>query len=304
MSSHPFQELRLRYHTYMSAKPSYPQMRRLFRVWIDRLPASPTTPEIRARHQTQSRTPVQANKELMLLRAMFNWGIVEGCWTGENPARGIKAYRVYSREVVMSERELVRLRDSLPVASPKYRAYFGLLLLTGCRMSEARTMRWTDLGEDGRWHKPTTKNGRPHLVPIPAQALAWIRDVPNQGSYIFMGLYGHPLSRAAAEKAWGSWRSAIGLDRIWLHDFRRTLMSYLYTILKADELTVKAVLNHYDNRPVAVYVRLNADYLATVLDGYAAWLSSLPPEGGSHVDTSTLDHVPAVPRRDGPRPVV
>ncbi len=56
-----------------------------------------------------------------------------------------------------------------------------------------------------------------------------------------------------------------------------------------DDLTIKALLNHYDGRPVAIYPRLDVEYLAKILQGYADWLWSLPgtvqePEG--HRDRS------------------
>jgi len=62
-----------------------------------------------------------------------------------------------------------------------------------------------------------------------------------------------------------------------LLDFRRTFVSYLCTEIKADDLTAKAVLNHYDGRPVAVYTRLNYDRLATIIQACADWIWQLKP---------------------------
>jgi integrase len=270
-----FPELLAHFRQHIHTYQGYAQANRLLRRWVDTLDQAPDRLACYHRHQSQWAAPIQANKELMLLRAMFNWGTRLGLWTGENPARQITLYPAYQREVVMTRHELVRLRDSLPECSVKYRAYFGQLLFTGCRMSEARMMRWEDLLPGRRWHKPTTKNGRPHVVPIPLVAWEWIQDVPRMGEFVYRGLYGHCLSRPAAEKAWMAHRQALGLSHIWLHDFRRTMMSYLYTELKADELTIKALLNHYDSRPIAIYTRLNLEFLAEVLERYSQWVGAL-----------------------------
>lgn len=87
-----------------------------------------------------------------------------------------------------------------------------------------------------------------------------------------MGHYGQPLSTDAPRKIWERFRVQIGLERIQLLDFRRTLSTYLYTEIKADDLTAKAVLNHYDGRPVAIYTRLNYDKLGEIIQAYADWL--------------------------------
>jgi integrase len=89
-----------------------------------------------------------------------------------------------------------------------------------------------------------------------------------------MGLYGHCWSRAGAEKSWWQVRAALGLSDVWLHDFRRTVATRLYEA-EGDELLVKACLNHYDGRPIAVYVRLNFDRLARALQAQADRLFGL-----------------------------
>ncbi len=68
------------------------------------------------------------------------------------------------------------------------------------------------------------------------------------------------------------------IENLQLLDLRRTLASYLYRLHRrqeVDDLTIKALLNHYDGRPVAVYTRLDVDSLAKILQGYADWLWGL-----------------------------
>jgi hypothetical protein len=72
----------------------------------------------------------------------------------------------------------------------------------------------------------------------------------------------------------------------------QALAIYLYRLHRrqeVDDLTIKALLNHYDGRPVAIYTRLDVEYLSKILQGYADWLWSLPgtiPKPEGHRDRS------------------
>lgn len=136
--------------------------------------------------------------------------------------------------------------------------------------------------ESGKWFKRTTKNGRPQYVLIATQALPYLRQLPPAGEFFFQGAYQRPIQRESVRKIWSLYRSTIGLADVQLLDFRRTLATYLYTELQADELTVKALLNHYDGRPVAVYTRLNYDRLAEITQRYADWIWSHLPQEDDH----------------------
>jgi hypothetical protein len=137
-------------------------------------------------------------------------------------------------------------------------------------------MEWATLDFDvGRWLKPRTKNGLAQYVPLPRQAIDAIRALPRKGAFVFSGAYEHSWSDAAANKTWARVRRSLGLSDVWLHDFRRTVATRLYEA-EEDELLVKACLNHYDGRPIAIYVRLNFDRLARALQAQADRLWALP----------------------------
>lgn len=275
------QEMLNRYlEHHLSRKPSYAYARRMVRQHFRDWQQHPTQDDLREWHASRSSTPIHANKALILLGSAYNWARRQHIWDGDNPARGITRYPSQSRERVMSYRELSMLRDSLPLLPAKYAAYLSVLVYTGCRMSEARVMRWIDLEDDGRWTKGRTKNGRAHVSFLPPVAMQRVQALPRLGEFVFPGFYGRPLSRAGAEKAWCEFRPLMGLQGIWLHDFRRTIATYLYTELGVDELGVKAVLGHYDKGPIAHYVRLNFDFLARTLLRYADWVAHVTPTQG------------------------
>jgi len=100
---------------------------------------------------------------------------------GTNPCRGIRRYRRKGRERFLSEAELRRLGATLSLYAterPWPAALVRLLLLTGCRAGEIRTLLWRDL-RDGHLHLRDSKTG-PRIVWLSAPSrdvLAGLEDV-------------------------------------------------------------------------------------------------------------------------------
>lgn len=122
-----------------------------------------------------------ANIALQLLRQFARWCLIRE-WLDKDPTFSItKAAaggRIKPRERVLSQLEIVALRDKLPQAGlqPRMVHAVWLLLATGARVGElsAAKVEHFDL-EAGTWHMPETKNGEPHLVHLSAFALAHVR---------------------------------------------------------------------------------------------------------------------------------
>lgn len=81
------------------------------------------------------------------------------------------------------------------------------------------------------------------------------------------------------------------MQSVQLLDFRRTLATFLYNEIKADDLTAKAVLNYYDARPVAVYTSLNYDRLAAIIQQYADWIWQLMPNQDQQLELLDIQEV-------------
>ncbi len=229
--------------------------------------------------------PDTANKVVGFVKRVFTWGMDtinaetdRPYWEGADPAYRLERQECLGRERLMNHAEIKILLQTIDFLSPKYQAFFLCRLLVPCRIKELCNMRRDAVSSSGVWTKRQTKNGRDQTIYIATQAQYLLRDLPLEGEYFFMGHYHRPLTGGAVRKMWGRWRAELGLQDLWLLDFRRTIATYLYRVLKADELTVKAVLNHYDGRPVAVYVRLDYDYLADILQGYADWIYQFKQE--------------------------
>jgi integrase len=218
-----------------------------------------------------------------------------------NPAEKVKRYACKSREVLMDFTQLRRLVSNFDFLDPKYYTFFTLRILVPGRIKELCTMRWTDLDlVVGKWTKLNTKNGRTHMIPLPKQALLALqmfaamsrhKHTGQMPEYVFQGHYGKPLLPESARKIWAGFRHDLQMDDIWLLDFRRTLASYVYMNVMADEMLVKAILNHYDSRPCAIYTRLNFDFLAPIMQGYADWVWSFKQEVSDETSPRILESV-------------
>lgn len=119
-----------------------------------------------------------ANRTLSLLSKMMSlseeWGHRP---RGSNPCAGVKRFAENKRQRFLSGDELSRLGQAFTVAerdgieTPAVLAALRLLLFTGCRLSEVRTLRWSYLDlERAIINLPTSKTG-PKTVYLAAPAL-------------------------------------------------------------------------------------------------------------------------------------
>ncbi|WP_430403144.1 tyrosine-type recombinase/integrase [Hyphomonas sp.] len=183
-------------------------------------------------HQSLHTTPYQANRVLAALSKMFNlaelWGYRE---EGKNPTRHIPKYKEVKRERFLSAEEIAKLwatldsgvengSESIFVASA-----FKLLLLTGCRLSEIRLLKWAYL-QDGTMLLPDSKTG-PRRIPISPACRKIIDSIPTlpDNPYVICGdVAGKP--NTDLQKPWRRIRKAAGLSDVRIHDLRHTYASW------------------------------------------------------------------------------
>ncbi len=227
---------------------------------------------IRPGRPVQRPMPRTANAMLGLLRSMWNlgmdWGLIP---PGPNPCTRIKKFPEVSRDRFVKPDELPRLWKALDAEKNVYvRAAFCVGLLTGARRDEVLTMKWTDLDlQQSLWNIPTTKAGRPHIVPLPVQVLQELKRLPRlkDNPHVFCGRWGksHLVN---VSKPWRRIRKQAGLDDVRIHDLRRTLGSWLVAAGASLPLIGKA-LNHSNVSTTQVYARLQLDAVRTALDANA-----------------------------------
>ncbi|MDE0203262.1 MAG: site-specific integrase [Rhodospirillaceae bacterium] len=178
-----------------------------------------------------SRTaPGGANEALGFLRRILNHAIACGHLL-TNPARGVKRNPRPKLTRFLSRQEIRRLHHALDChagAGPsraRQADIIRLLLLTGCRKSEIRTLRWRDVDAD-TLNLADAKTG-PRRVLLNAPALAILKRQPRSGSaLVFPSPLNpdRPFSRDL--KLWNSIRKDAGLEDVRLHDLRHTFASH------------------------------------------------------------------------------
>lgn len=207
-----------------------------------------TRAEVRQWFGTLHTTPAAANRSLPILSVILRQAEVYGHRPdGNNPCKGIRRYRERRRERFLTAGEARRLGCALTDALPKARlqvTIVRLLMLTGCRQSEIRTLRWRDYRE-GHLHLPDSKTG-PRTVWLCSSARRVLDGLPRTASFVFpaVGRAG-PMSTETLYRLWRRVRAKTGLDGLRLHDLRHT---YASVALRGGEsvVVIGRLLGHRD----------------------------------------------------------
>jgi integrase len=154
---------------------------------------------------------------------------------GSNPAQDVKLNHEEPRQRFLTPAEIARLavvldrRQEIPRERSSV-ALIKLLLLTGCRFSEAANATWAQFDlETGVWRKPSshTKQKRPHTTPLSAPATALLHQLreANRGEFLFPGPTGKPLVKI--HHFWASATKQAGIEGVRIHDLRHSFASVL-----------------------------------------------------------------------------
>lgn len=208
-------------------------------------------------------SPVAANRTRAILHALFNFALAREL-VASNPCAGVKRPAPEpNRDRILSPAEIGQLWTALDAEAEPVRSLVRFLLLTAQRSGETCRMRWADVdAASATWAipGPDRKGGRPHRVPLSAQAralLVGLRPVTGKSEYVFAS----PSPRAGGRPfrwlshAAGRLREACAFG-FRIHDLRRTAASGL-SELGVDRETIKKVLGHRsaDAGVIGVYDR-------------------------------------------------
>lgn len=151
--------------------------------------------------------------------------------------------------------ELLRASDAYK-GGPIVRAALKVAPILFQRPGNLRTMRWADVdldkalwsipSEDMKRTKAEKINGQPHVVPLPRQSVALLKDLHHLtggGEYVFPGLRDRkaPMSEAAVNAA----LAGLGYkgQHVW-HGYRATGRTILRQVLKYPADVIEAQLAH------------------------------------------------------------
>ena len=273
-------------HCKPSTREEY---RRSVRLFVDPVIGELRVPEVQrkdiaALHHGLRDKPYQANRTLGVLSKMFSLAEVWG-WRpdGSNPCRHVKRYKEHKRERFLSPEETGRLGQVLREAEeemPSAVAAFRLLLLTGCRMSEIRDLRW-EYVKDDCIELPDAKTGG-RVVPLGPEARAVLSAIPRDedNPWVIAGrLPGSHLTDL--QRPWRRIRKQAGLEGVRIHDLRHSFASRALAL--GESLTmIGKLLGHTQVQTTARYAHLARDSIQTaaarITESIGGNLLGEPPE--------------------------
>ncbi|WP_421880230.1 site-specific integrase [Pacificispira sp.] len=195
------------------------------------------------------------------------WGLIP---RGGNPAISVRPFRERKRQRCLSPEELKRLARAIDdskqerLISPQVAGAFRLLIVTGARSNEIRTLRWSDIDWDRRLlvirENKTDVNGI-KTIPLNTTALDILSEIPPTDGNPHV-IAGHNPGKPVVnlQKPWRRLRSRAGLEDLRIHDLRHSFASFGVTA-GASLPVIGGLLGHRSMTATSTYAHLAADPL-------------------------------------------
>src|SRR4051794_383986 len=201
------------------------------------------------------RAPVLANRVLATTRRLFGWAIAQGLLE-TNPCDQVeRPTSERARERVLASGELRALWQAFDSIDPSWATLFRLCLLTGQRVGEVLSMRWSDIDGDW-WTVPSTiaKNGLSHRVPLSPRTLQVLLETPRRGEYVFCASSAPSRHLRGYRKAFTRACTIAGIENARPHDLRRTAATMIAST-GVSRVVIGRILNHADRSITGMYDR-------------------------------------------------
>lgn len=221
--------------------------------------------------------PGAANRSMDLLASMLTYA-VELEWRADNPAKGVKKFKLKKHDRYLNAEELDRLGNALRAAEVDGVSQFTLaairfLLLSGCRRGEALTLRWKWIDFDHNLAKlPDSKTGQKVLL-LGAGAIALLKDLPPvEGSPLVFPSAAGGTTPISIQKVWDKVRKSADLSELRLHDLRHNFASAAVSSGQSLYIVGK-LLGHSQAQTTQRYAHLAPDPVRQAADDVSAELT-------------------------------
>ena len=208
--------------------------------------------------RVRTASPATVNREIALLKHMFNMAERWGLFRGRNPVRDVKFLAEDNLQFrVLSEPDEEKL---LRACSPYLQDLVAFAVNTGLRLGEILNLKWEEVDlESGLLKLLVKKNRRILEVPLNEKALAVVRGWHGLRKCEFV--FYNPETGDQWKDLWLGLQKACrkaGIDPVTWHTFRHTFASRL-TRAGADLVTVKELLGHSAVSVTMRYAHTNRD---------------------------------------------
>lgn len=231
-----------------------------------------TSADVARLHYKLRHIPYQANRAVGVLSKMMalaeKWHYRS---PNTNPCKGLEKYPEDKRERFLTKEELKRLHNVLDEAeangteSRYFIAAIKLLLMTGARLSEVTTLKWSyaDL-EAGMLNLPDSKTGK-KTIPLSGTAIEFLKAMLKQG----MRVEGNPYVIVGAkpgshlvemQSPWRRIRKKADLEDVRIHDLRHSFASFAINSGMSLQIVGK-LLGHSQVQTTMRYAHLDNDTL-------------------------------------------
>lgn len=244
-------------------------------------------------HSKLSSKPVRANRVRSTLSRLCTWSEIRGYrQKGSNPAREVQAYNEPPRNRFLSSTEIARVSIALQSLSEEGEvssfaiAALRLLLLTGARVSEIRTLKWSYIDFEGKIIRLPRRKGSPnseiYLCDAGVELIGSIR-CSGDNPYVFVGKKpGSPV--ASLSKVWARVRARACLtpsegrsgnsQAVRIHDLRHSFAANLASS-GASLLIIGRLLGHTNPKTTTRYAHLVEEDLRLAAQAIGQRLSAL-----------------------------
>jgi integrase len=244
------------------------------------------------RKMTEANGPVRANRALSIAHKMFQLSLLPR--PGEtkpwrdavmgNPAKGVERNYEEGRERFFSQAELAAISDALNEYDGVAADCLRLIMLSGCRPSEAMKAKWAEFEEaPGFWIRPsahvkTRKTLKLPLSPPAIELIDRLRKKRSKGPHVFPGaLPGQPL--ITLFHCWHFVRDRAGLEKTArIYDLRHSFAS----VGAGGGLSLPIIgrlLGHTQSRTTQRYAHLADDPLREATDKIASVITGAGKNG-------------------------
>jgi integrase len=263
-----------------------------------------TRADIKAWHQRMRATPYEANRSLAYLSKMLSLAAHDWELRPDNPCIGVKRFAEKRRERFFSDDELRRLGAALAAAErdqathPGAIALIRTLAVTGLRLGEALSLRWSDVDLPGRALRlPDAKAGA-RTVHIGAAAAMILDALPDRAGHVFRRLDTEaPLTAGVVHNAWERLcKAAQVFGR--LHDLRHTVGT-VAAMTGANAFAIRDLLGHRTLAMTGRYVERAGGVVQATADAVASRVAAAL--ASSEHEPAKVVELPQRPRPRAPR---
>ncbi|MFA5900071.1 MAG: tyrosine-type recombinase/integrase [Hyphomicrobium sp.] len=224
--------------------------------------------------------PRTANHSLAVLSKIMSWAEEHTLRPEQsNPCLRQKKYREIKRQRYLSAEEIKRLGSALASAEAvgDISIYAGnairLLILTGARLNEILTLRWSYVDVSRRLLiLPDSKTGEKSIT-LNAPAIDVLETIPRIASNSHV-IVGHRTGSSMVDifKPWSIVRARAKLDDVRIHDLRHTFASVAVAAGGSLPMIGK-MLGHNEPKTTQRYAHLSDDPIARLSEATASQIS-------------------------------